>query len=91
MEERRIPFDEIRIFARTIARRVEDKENITHVIGVDDICDTGDTMKHVTKQLALGNIPYTTACICTKEKFTHWLDHYGSVVSDNKWIVFPWE
>ena len=150
MEERRIPFDEIRIFARIIARRVEDRENITHVIGlargglipatimsyaldkpllsyginsyegskktenfhinqsinlkelkeknnnlhvlvVDDICDTGDTMVHVTNQLALGNIPYTTACICTKEKFTHWLDHYGTVIPDNKWVVSPWE
>ena len=120
MEERHIPFDEIKNFARTIARRVEDKENITHVIGlargglipatiisyaldkpllsygvnsyegskktenfninqsinfkelkesnnnlhvlvVDDICDTGDTMVHVTNQLTLGSIAYTTA------------------------------
>ena len=70
---------------------LKDKNNNLHVLVVDDICDTGDTMKHVTKQLALGNIPYTTACICTKEKFTHWLDHYGTVVPDNRWVVFPWE
>ena len=150
MEEQHISFNKIGSLARTIARRVDDKENITHIIGlargglipatimsyaldkpllsyginsydgskktenfyinqsinlkelkeknknlhilvVDDICDTGDTMKHVTNKLALGSIPYTTACICTKEKFTHWLDHYGTVVSDDKWIVFPWE
>jgi len=150
MEEKRIPFDEIGILARTIARRVEDQQNITHVIGlargglipatiisyvldkpllsyaissykgtkktenlhvsqsinlkelkennrdahvliVDDICDTGDTMDHIRKKLGLGGISYTTACICTKEKHTNWLDHYGVVVPDNKWIVFPWE
>tara|TARA_R100000008_G_scaffold5504_1_gene3284 strand:- start:295 stop:747 length:453 start_codon:yes stop_codon:yes gene_type:complete len=150
MEEQHIPYDEIGILARTIARRIQDREKITHVIGlargglipatiisyaldrpllsyainsykgtkktenlrvgqtvnfyelyetnnnlhvlvVDDICDTGDTMEHLTTKLALGNIPYTTACICTKEKHTKWLDHYGVVVPDNKWIVFPWE
>tara|TARA_R110002012_G_scaffold122693_1_gene272863 strand:+ start:67 stop:519 length:453 start_codon:yes stop_codon:yes gene_type:complete len=150
MEEKRILFDEIRTLTRTIARRVEDKGNITHIIGlargglipatimsytldkplltygissyegskktgnfhisqslnlnelkeknnnlhflvVDDICDTGDTMDHIRKKLAFAGILYTTACICTKEKHTKWLDHYGTVVSDNKWIVFPWE
>ena len=70
---------------------LKSKDTDPHVLVVDDICDTGDTMVHVTNKLALGSIPYTTACICTKEKFTHWLDHYGCVVSDNKWIVFPWE
>ena len=150
MEEQHISFNKIGSLARTIARRVDDKENITHIIGlargglipatimsyaldkpllsyginsydgskktenfyinqsinlkelkdknnnlhvlvVDDICDTGDTMVHVTNKLALGNIAYTTACICTKATFTDWLDHYGIVVSDDKWIVFPWE
>mgnify|MGYP003626291854 CR=1 FL=1 len=67
------------------------KEVNAHVLIVDDICDTGDTMVHVTNKLALGNIAYTTACICTKTKITDWLDHYGIVVSDDKWIVFPWE
>jgi len=70
---------------------LKSKDTDPHVLVVDDICDTGDTMGHVTNKLALGSIPYTTACICTKEKFTHWLDHYGIVVSDDKWIVFPWE
>tara|TARA_R100001082_G_C4340924_1_gene150100 strand:+ start:335 stop:787 length:453 start_codon:yes stop_codon:yes gene_type:complete len=150
MEEQHIPYDEIGILARAIARRVQDKGKITHIIGlargglipatvisyeldrpllsyaissykgtkktenlhitqsinfyelyennnnlhvlvVDDICDTGDTMEHLTTKLALSNIPYTTACICTKKKHTKWLDHYGVVVPDNKWIVFPWE
>ena len=147
MEEQHIPYDKIDILARTIARRVQDKDGISHVVGlargglipatiisytldtpllsygissykgskktdnfhinqalnlidlprnahllvVDDICDTGDTIKHITQKLALANIKYTTACICTKEKHKKWLDYYGLVVTDNKWIVFPWE
>ena len=67
------------------------KESDTHILVVDDICDTGDTMKYITKNLALGGIKYKTACIFTKEKHKEWLDHYGFVISDNKWIVFPWE
>jgi|TARA_R110002020_G_scaffold404244_1_gene614306 hypoxanthine phosphoribosyltransferase len=58
---------------------------------VDDICDTGDTMKHITEKLALAGIRYTTACVYTKEKHKDWLDYFGLVVDDNKWIVFPWE
>jgi len=62
-----------------------------HILVVDDICDTGDTMKEITTRLGLGAINYTTACIYTKEKHTDQLDHYGMVVPDDKWIVFPWE
>tara|TARA_R100000152_G_C6623153_1_gene73196 strand:- start:33 stop:485 length:453 start_codon:yes stop_codon:yes gene_type:complete len=68
----------------------ENNDNV-HILVVDDICDSGDTMKEITKRLGLGSIPYTTACIYTKEKHKDWLDHYGLVVPDNKWIVFPWE
>ena len=147
MEEQHTSYDEIGILARTIARRVQDKDNISHVVGlargglipatiisyaldapllnygissykgsektdsfhinqalnlvdlprnsnlliVDDICDTSDTMKYVTNKISLAGIKYSTACICTKRKHTKWLDYYGVVVSDNKWIVFPWE
>ena len=67
------------------------KENNAHVLVVDDICDTGDTMKYITTNLALGSISYKTACIFTKEKHKEWLDHYGLIAPDDKWIVFPWE
>ena len=150
MEEYEISYNEINFYARMIARRVEDTEPITHVVGlargglvpatvvsyaldkplltygissyegskktenfhisqslnlnelkeknnnlhilvVDDICDTGDTIKYFTKKLLLAGIRNTTACIYTKEKHTELLDHYGLVVPDDKWIVFPWE
>ena len=147
MEEQHIPYDQIGILARAIARRVQDKDDISHVVGlargglipatiigyaldrpvlsygissyngskktdnfhinqalnlvdlprnanlliVDDICDTCDTMKYITNKISLAGIKYSTACICTKKEHTEWLDHYGIVVPDNKWIVFPWE
>ena len=150
MEEHEISYNEINFYARMIARRVEDTESITHVVGlargglvpatvvsyaldkplltygissyegskktenfhinqslnlnevkeknnnlhilvVDDICDTGDTIKYFTKKLLLAGIRNTTACIYTKEKHTELLDHYGLVVPEDKWIVFPWE
>tara|TARA_R100001163_G_scaffold18817_1_gene16616 strand:+ start:134 stop:577 length:444 start_codon:yes stop_codon:yes gene_type:complete len=147
MEEQHIPYDEIGILARVIARRVQDSNDVSHVVGlargglipatiisyaldvpllsygissykgskktdsfyinqalnlvdlprnanlliVDDICDTSDTMKYIANKISLAGIKYSTACICTKKEHTEWLDHYGVVVSDNKWIVFPWE
>ena len=147
MEKHSVPYNEISFYSRMLARRIEEKTDISHVVGlargglipatimsyaldkpllsygissykgskktenfhvtqtfslvdlprnasllvVDDICDTGDTMKHITQKLALADIKYTTACVYTKEKHKDWLDYFGLVVKDNKWIVFPWE
>jgi xanthine phosphoribosyltransferase len=67
------------------------KEVNAHVLIVDDICDSGETMTYISDQMTLANVKRTNVCIFTKEKHKEWLDHYGLVVSDNKWIVFPWE
>jgi|TARA_R100001129_G_scaffold171836_1_gene142196 hypoxanthine phosphoribosyltransferase len=67
------------------------KENNAHVLVVDDICDSGETIKYITNNLTLGGVKHKTACIFTKEKHKELLDHYGIVISDNMWIVFPWE
>ena len=147
MEKYSAPYNEISFYSRTMARRIKEKQDISHVIGlargglipatimsyvlekpllnygissykgmkktnkfhitqkvnladlprnasllvVDDICDTGDTMKHITTKMSLAGIKHTTACIYTKEKHKEWLDYYGMVVNDDKWIVFPWE
>ena len=72
-------------------KELKEKNTNLHVLIVDDICDTGDTMDNIKQRLSLGGISYTTACIYTKEKHTSWLHHYGLVVPDDKWIVFPWE
>jgi len=63
----------------------------SNLLLVDDICDTGETMQWLSNKLTVENIKHMKACIFTKSKHTNYLDHYGSVVPDDKWIVFPWE
>jgi len=62
-----------------------------HVLVVDDICDTGETMQYIWRKLALAGIKAKYATLFTKKKHRKFLDHYGHVIPDNKWIVFPWE
>ena len=63
----------------------------SNILIVDDICDTGGTIDWVTNKLTTANIKHETACIFTKKKHIERLKFYGNVVSENKWIVFPWE
>ena len=76
---------------------VQDDLNISkftkdsNILIVDDICDTGGTIDWVTNKLTTANIKHETACIFTKKKHIEKLKFYGNVVSENKWIVFPWE
>ena len=58
---------------------------------VDDICDTGETVKWLSNRLTLADIEHCRACIFTKLKHRDYLNYYASVVPDDKWIVFPWE
>ena len=58
---------------------------------VDDICDSGETTKWVTKQLIADEIEHETACIFIKKQHRGKIRFYGTVVPDDKWIVFPWE
>jgi len=58
---------------------------------VDDICDTGETIEWIEKQLILNELKYEIACIFTKMKHKNKIRFYGTVVPDDKWIVFPWE
>tara|TARA_R110002051_G_C8676503_1_gene491152 strand:+ start:60 stop:512 length:453 start_codon:yes stop_codon:yes gene_type:complete len=67
------------------------KEADPYVLVVDDICDTGETMQYIYCKLGLANIKAKYAAVFTKNKHKEWLDHYGHVIPDNKWIVFPWE
>jgi len=63
----------------------------SNILIVDDICDTGETMGWVSSKLSQARIKNSIACIFTKSKHTQYLDFYGTVVPDNKWVVFPWE
>ena len=67
------------------------KEANAHLLVVDDICDSGETMMHICEKIEFSGIEAKYTTVFTKEKHKEWLDHYGLVVSDNKWIVFPWE
>ena len=63
----------------------------SNLLLVDDICDTGETMQWLSNRLTLADIKHSKACIFSKAKHIEYLSHYGSVVPDDKWIVFPWE
>tara|TARA_A100001391_G_scaffold160143_1_gene118726 strand:- start:416 stop:853 length:438 start_codon:yes stop_codon:yes gene_type:complete len=63
----------------------------SNLLIVDDICDTGETIQWLSNRLTLGGVKHTKVCVFTKPKHTKYLDHYASVVPEDKWIVFPWE
>tara|TARA_R110002020_G_scaffold19765_1_gene67906 strand:- start:258 stop:710 length:453 start_codon:yes stop_codon:yes gene_type:complete len=67
------------------------KENDPHVLVVDDICDTGDTMHYIRARIDLAGIKAKYATLFTKKKHRKFLDHYGVVISNDTWIEFPWE
>ena len=67
------------------------KEANPHVLVVDDICDTGDTIRYICSKLSLAGIKTKYITIVTKKKHKEFLHDYGLVIPDNKWIVFPWE
>ena len=66
-------------------------ETDPHVLVVDDICDTGDTMHYIRNTATLAGIKSKYATLFTKKKHRKFLDHYGVVISKNTWIEFPWE
>jgi|TARA_R100001224_G_C4019162_1_gene148757 xanthine phosphoribosyltransferase len=63
----------------------------SNLLVVDDICDTGETTDWVTQKLILGGIKHEVACIFTKRRHVNKIKFYGTVVPEDKWIVFPWE
>jgi len=70
---------------------LKSKDIDPHVLVVDDICDTGDTMQYIHKKIALAGIKAKYTTLFTKKKHRKFLDHYGVVISNNTWIEFPWE
>jgi len=61
------------------------------VLVVDDICDSGQTATWVTNQLTQSEIKHELACIFIKKQHKGKIRFYGSIVPNDKWIVFPWE
>jgi len=61
------------------------------VLVVDDICDSGQTTDWIKNQLTQSEVKHELACIFIKKQHKGKIRFYGSVVTDDKWIVFPWE
>ena len=74
-----IPFDEAKKFGRHDLRfKNED------ILLVDDICDSGVTMKDYAPR-------FITATLCLRYVSETIPEYYGEKIEDDRWLVFPWE
>jgi len=74
-----IPFDEAKKFGRHDLRfKNED------ILLVDDICDSGVTMKDYAPR-------FITATLCLRYISETIPEYYGEKIEDDRWLVFPWE
>lgn len=56
---------------------------------VDDICDTGGTLKFIENYLLPIKMVSITLIYRTNEVFKP--NYFGTQLSDKRWVVFPWE
>lgn len=68
----------------------------SNVLLVDDICDTGLTLKSVFLMLnSMPQLDYKnrlkTATIYKKQTASFKVDAYADIVADETWVVFPYE
>ena len=61
-----------------------------NILVIDDICDTGFTFKKVLSKIN-DKITVFTCCLFYKNKSIFTPDIFIEKVSDNIWVVFPWE
>lgn len=63
------------------------------VLIVDDLCDSGKTMKVILKELCKKNPKslFKTAVMVKKEHSSFNPDFIGKKIKTDKWIVFSWE
>ncbi len=74
-----IPFDEAKKYGRHDIRfKNED------ILLVDDICDSGVTMKDYAPR-------FITATLCLRYVSETIPEYYGEKIEDDRWLVFPWE
>jgi len=74
-----IPFDEAKKYGRHDIRfKNED------ILLVDDICDSGVTMKDYAPR-------FITATLCLRYISETIPEYYGEKIKDDRWLVFPWE
>ena len=74
-----IPFDEAKKFGRhDLSFKNEE------ILLVDDICDSGVTMKDYAPR-------FITATLCLRYVSETIPEYYGEKIEDDRWLVFPWE
>jgi len=74
-----IPFDTAKKYGRHDIRfKNED------ILLVDDICDSGVTMKDYAPR-------FITATLCLRYVSETIPEYYGEKIEDDRWLVFPWE
>lgn len=59
------------------------------VLIIDDLVDSGKTFKELAENFTL--CKFRTATLYVKPKTAYYPDYYVSEVSNDDWIVFPWE
>jgi len=74
-----IPFDEAKKYGRHDLR-VKNED----ILLVDDICDSGVTMKDYAPR-------FITATLCLRYISETIPEYYGEKIKDDRWLVFPWE
>ena len=68
------------------AAQISKMADLSHILIVDDICDSGKTVKEIRE-----NYPKVrVACLYYKENEIAKPDIYGELMGD-EWLVFPWE
>jgi hypothetical protein len=72
---------------------IKDFQHIDHkskkVLVVDDIYDSGKTMKAIRN--CFNNNQLFTATLHCRENNTHTPDYFADIAYSNNWIIYPWE
>lgn len=68
-------------------KHILSSKDVVYVI--DDICDSGGTLKFIENYLLPIKIISITLIYRTNEVYKP--DYFGTQLSDNRWVVFPWE
>ena len=55
------------------------------VLVIDDISDSGFTLTDI------GRKGFKTATLCVRYNTQYTPDYYGEEITNDKWLVFPWE
>ena len=61
------------------------------ILVVDDVCDSGETLKNISDQMQKLSYSFLTAVLHTKPRRKIDPDIYLEEVSNNTWLNYPWE